>query len=89
MSTNGTHVLVDALRKREPIYRDAYDDVRDRIEDSEMVYHLREAVTLVSCLRRLVQHATVEQIHQAFGAPGDFGYETEIGDALARTYRGE
>jgi len=29
---------------------------------------------------------TVAELHGAFGAPGDFGYETPIGSALARLY---
>lgn len=47
---------------------------------------VREAAELVRCLRRLLAGRTVEEIHRAFGAPGDFGYETPIGDALARVY---
>lgn len=49
---------------------------------------LREAEELVRCLRRLVGFCTPDDIHKAFGAPGDFGYETPIGAALAKVYRG-
>jgi hypothetical protein len=46
-------------------------------------------VELVRCLRRLLAGRSVDEVHRAFGAPGDFGYETAIGDALSRVYRGE
>jgi hypothetical protein len=50
---------------------------------------LREALELVGCLRRLIAGRTVAEIHKAFGAPGDFGYETPIGDALYQLYQGK
>ena len=84
--------LVAALAKRERDYRDALDTLRDEIRegDDEKAYlaarSLREAIDLVGCLRRLVKDRTVLEIHTAFGAPGDFGYETPIGAALARVY---
>lgn len=42
---------------------------------------------LPGVLRRLVERSTVAQIHGAFGAPGDWGYDTALGDALFRLYR--
>lgn len=47
---------------------------------------LRDAPTLIGCLRRLAQGRSAEELHAAFGAPGDFGYETPLGDALYRIY---
>jgi hypothetical protein len=88
-------VLVDALTKRGREYREAIDRLRelaiDRTENEvfDLTILLREAVELVACLRRLVPVADVAELHRAFGAPGDFGYETPIGEALARIYRGE
>lgn len=35
-----------------------------------------------------VKGRNAAEIHAAFGAPGDFGRETTIGAALARTYGG-
>lgn len=95
--------LQTAVRRRERAYADALDRLRDdaepdpygdraaRSEEEQAadLRALREAVELVKCLRRLLEGRTVREIHSAFGAPGDFGYETAIGDALARTYRGE
>ena len=85
--------LVAAIRSREADYAGSLDHLIEHVEsDVDATGHaqqLREAVELVRCLRRLVPHCTVEQIHKAFGAPGDFGYETAIGDALARFYRGK
>lgn len=41
---------------------------------------------LIVVLARIVEGKTIER---SFGAPGDWGYGTPIGDALARYYRGE
>jgi hypothetical protein len=85
--------LKKAIMKRERVYSDAVTSLRDMTSESEdatqHIQALREAVALVCCLRRLVDGKTPNEIHQAFGAPGDFGYDTPIGDALARLYRGE
>ena len=82
-----------ALRGREETYSAAIDRIREAIENDPEAWdrttELREAVELVRCLRRLVAGKSVQEIHAAFGAPGDFGYDTPIGDALAATYRGE
>lgn len=83
--------LAKVLYERERNYTAALDRLRE-IADDESAYdaemQLREAIYLVHCLRRLVDGRTVAEIHKAFGAPGDFGYETPIGDALIRLYRG-
>src|SRR5690606_16403313 len=87
--------LQEAIMRRESDYLSAIDRLREIAsdEDENQVYSLtsalREAITLVGCLRRLVADRSVSEIHRAFGAPGDFGYETLIGDALYRTYQGE
>ena len=86
--------LVDALALRERQCRDVVNRLRAAepltdLELDEVVHLLREAVELVGCLRRLVPVGDLQALHRAFGAPGDFGYETPIGDALARLYRGE
>lgn len=81
--------LTDALASRQSDLRDALDRLPD---DTDEARHdlalLREGVELVGCLRRLVALSTPDEIHKAFGAPGDFGYDTPIGDALAKVYRG-
>jgi hypothetical protein len=90
--------LIDAIAKRERDYLRAIDDIdnaSDAADAAEVcdleraASTLREAFELVRCLRRLLDGRTVQEIHSAFGAPGDFGYETPIGDALSRLYRGE
>lgn len=85
-------VLVDALNQRQRDLGELVSKVRD-LDHPEIggvaIQDLREAVELVGCLRRLVSGRTLEEIHKAFGAPGDFGYEHPIGDALYRLYRGE
>jgi hypothetical protein len=83
--------LAAALNVRHGEYRAALDRVRDLDEEdtTRSASLLREAIELSACLRRLLPYVTVQQLHEAFGAPGDFGYDTPIGDGLARTYRGE
>lgn len=93
MDESNTAVLVAALQKREREYRNAIDRLRElaseQTEDDvhDLTRLLRESIDMVGCLRRLVPHATVNELHHAFGAPGDFGYETPIGAALDRLYR--
>jgi hypothetical protein len=79
--------LVSALSRRESDYRSALKRLPEAEE--EVRHDAREAIELIGCLRRLLPSCTLEQIHKAFGAPGDFGYESVIGDALSRFYRGQ
>lgn len=85
--------LVDALYRRQRDYSDAIDRLRELATDKtenevyEATATLREAIALVGCLRRLTEGRTANEIHRAYGAPGDFGYDTPIGDALAALYR--
>lgn len=85
--------LANALNERARQYTDAIDALEQIAEDNDKpvgthVHRLREAVELSRVLRRALPHLDLNQIHRAFGAPGDFGYETPIGDALARLYQG-
>lgn len=102
MSARNHDQLVAALDDHEREAREAIDRLRDIATDEadedeevprEEVYrlarHLRGSVDLLGCLLRLLPGRSIEEIHSAFGAPGDWGYETPLGDALARLYRGE
>ena len=83
-------VLENALHRRAEEYSEAVDrleNLADSVDDHVAVRRLRECVEIARCLRRLVRGRSVDEIHKAFGAPGDFGYETLIGDALSRLYR--
>lgn len=86
-------ILVQAIAERERQYRDAIDRVRMNIENDPEAWDattlLREAIGIIGCLRRLLPDVSVDAVYRAFGAPGDFGYETTIGDALYRLYRGK
>lgn len=82
-------LLQDAIAKRERDYVRALDALRRDDEPDGVVHDLREAIELARCCRRLLAGRSVEEIHRAFGAPGDFGYDTPIGDALSKIYRGE
>ncbi len=84
--------LITAIEKSEREYSAALERLRDLDKDGEAnteAHQLREAIELVRCLRRLLNGRTVNEVYKAFGAPGDFGYDTPIGDALARLYRSE
>lgn len=82
-------VLASVIVRRQMDYTEALNEMRDLAPDAlHASQALREAIELVGCLRRLLPNCTVDQIHKAFGAPGDFGYDTAIGDALARLYSG-
>lgn len=52
--------------------------------DSRTCRELRESSELILVLARLLAGKT---IHEAFGAPGDWGYETPIGAALYQLYQ--
>lgn len=60
-------------------------DLRDReVErDEQLARNLDNAAELVRVLARLVEGMSVPA---AFGAPGDFGYDTPIGSALHHFY---
>lgn len=77
--------LVQALQRRQAEYRDGIE--KHLGEDAVLARELlREAVELVGCLRRILPSVTPDELYRAFGAPGDFGYNTPIGDALYRIY---
>jgi|MudIll2142460700_1097286.scaffolds.fasta_scaffold149551_2 hypothetical protein len=84
--------LKAALGVRVKAYQAAINRMREAIENDpeawDATQELRESVELVRCLIRLVDGRTVRELHQAFGAPGDFGYESVVGAALDATYRG-
>jgi len=82
----------DVIYSREGTYSKALSRFFELAKNGKDRGHyeaIREATELVSCLRRLVKECSVDEICRAFGSPGDFGYETEIGKALAALYRGE
>lgn len=86
---DATKPLTNALALREREMSDAIDRLRERDDENPSdTWLLREAVELVRCLRRLTAGRTAHEIHEAFGAPGDFGYETPIGAALQKVYGG-
>lgn len=52
----------------------------------DLTVTLKKAVVLCGCLRRMVEERAPMEVHRSFGAPGDFGYESSIGSALASVY---
>ena len=87
-----TKVLQDAILERSRLYAEALERLQRLAspESEDEVYTLTsllcEAVEVVKCARRLVDGRTPSEIHAAFGAPGDFGYEHPIGAALYAVY---
>lgn len=85
-------VLIGVLIDRERDYEAALEEMRTLplANDEQFFGHrraLREAVELARVARRLLWgRVGVREVHAAFGAPGDWGYETEIGRALATIY---
>lgn len=84
-----------AIRERERVYDRAVDKIRhlapEEHEDKihKLTSEFREATFLLMCFRRLLLGCDRRAIYKAFGAPGDFGYETPIGSALDRLYRAD
>lgn len=85
--------LHDTLRLQETKYQVALDYVVTFIERNDGLYEeariLRDAIEVAKATRRIVERLSVAQVHEAFGAPGDWGYDTPIGAALSDTYRGK
>ncbi len=72
--------LEQALREVAETTREiAYEDANE-----PYTRDLREASELIRVLGRLL---VGKSVHEAFGAPGDWGYGTPIGDALLEVYR--
>lgn len=65
------------------------DDARSELPDSDdrsierASRRLRDSGELVRVLARLVEG---KDLHAAFGAPGDWGYSTKLGQALYQHY---
>jgi len=77
--------LSKALRAEADVIANVRYELRagDNDRDDRLYPQLNNASDLVRILARLVEG---KSMHEAFGAPGDFGYETPIGAALARYY---
>jgi hypothetical protein len=64
--------------------RDAVRNIDDGSDElDEAAGAIFDAAELARCLARLLEG---KSIHDAFGAPGDWGYHTKIGQALYRLY---
>lgn len=68
------HRLALVLRKR----------AARMLDDDGLGPESRDNAELINVLARLIEGNSV---HKSFGAPGDWGYGTEIGDALAAFYK--
>ena len=77
-----TRLLAAALRIRVGEVRAVNQDADQDAEQDEAA--LRDAATLLRVLANVVDG---KPLARAFGPPGDWGYETEIGRALAAPQR--
>lgn len=48
---------------------------------------LRDGVRMMLVVRKLLVGRSFDEIYAAFGAPGNWGYGTPIGDALRKFYK--
>lgn len=101
MSDDLTKALREVIAQHERRCDEVASILEDECDDDEAsptrspdasrnaVRELRMAAALLGALRRAMKDRSVREVHDAFGAPGDYGYDTPIGDALMRLYRGE
>lgn len=66
-----------------------YNDDEDGEELGQIRDTVRTAIDLIDPLMKLSRGRTMSELHKAFGAPGDWGYETEFGAALSKFYSNE
>ncbi len=84
--------VVGVLAQYEEEALDALDQLQSWIpeekedEACELANSLRRVIRLMPLLRSVAGGTTAE-VHKVFGAPGDHGYGTPLGDALHRLYR--
>lgn len=83
MRTNETHAPRAAAIAKLELARSNANGAHMRVVQLEE--ELKAAKVKATQLEAAVLEA---QSHKAFGAPGDFGYESVIGDALSRLHRG-
>jgi hypothetical protein len=80
---DNNRILTEAIYQLEKDFRAVLNKDGSAIGVEDALYL---ALELIGCLRRLLPNVPVNAIHRAFGAPGDFGYHTAIGQALASIY---
>jgi hypothetical protein len=82
-----TDAARDAAGAAFVVLRDCGTPIADDDEHGhQSMRYLGRAVRLLALLQLFAGKASVEEIHSLFGAPGDWGYHTPLGDALYRLY---
>lgn len=88
--TADTKDLIQAIEVVNQQLGQHVSDLLEADDGSEEAMRKREAIrtaqTLLECLCALTKGRTMRSIHDAFGAPGDFGYQTPIGQDLRKIY---
>lgn len=77
--------LSRALRQEAEKIANVRDELRstDEPRDDRLYPDLNNAAELVRVLARIIEGKSIQE---AFGAPGDFGYQTALGSGLANYY---
>lgn len=79
--------LVGVLAQIEKSTRKAQSLAEDDLAAGHLALRQLELLGhLTYTVRLFVRTATPGEIHRLFGAPGDWGYDTPLGDALYRFY---
>lgn len=81
--------LVEAVEESGEYDDDPDDDERDSGSLMTLKTTVRTAIDLIDALKKLARGRTLGELHDAFGAPGEWGYETAFGQALSEFYRTE
>lgn len=55
--------------------------------DESAVNALRTGEHVIAVFARVTATMTPAELHRVFGAPGDWGYDTPLGDALYAAYK--
>ena len=67
--------------------REMLRDLLPEGADESAVSALRTGERVIALFSRVTATMTPDELHRLFGAPGDWGYDTPLGDALYETYR--
>lgn len=81
--------LIEAVEESGEYDDDPDDEETDRATLMSLKNTVSTAIDLIDALKKLARDRTLGELHDAFGAPGEWGYETAFGKALWKFYRTE
>lgn len=77
--------LCSAIRREASLIDAAREFLRES-DDEAAIEHARNIRSAIDLVRSLAKIVEGKSLHEAFGAPGDWGYDTPIGLALYEHY---